>query len=179
MIFLEKLKESSISVLPIMALVSLLHFALAPLGVLFVPFLLGGILIIAGLSFFLVGADIGVLPMGQRAGSALVHKRSLPLLLGAGFVIGFIITVAEPDVQVLAVQVTEVAPSISGRMLVLMIAAGVGFFVSVALLRVTFQVSLRRLLALFYALLFLCAAFFQPGICLAWVLTPEARPPAP
>ena len=84
MIFLEKLKESSISVLPIMALVSLLHFALAPLGVLFVPFLLGGILIIAGLSFFLVGADIGVLPMGQRAGSALVHKRSLPLLLGAG-----------------------------------------------------------------------------------------------
>ena len=69
MIFLEKLKESSISVLPIMALVSLLHFALAPLGVLFVPFLLGGILIIAGLSFFLVGADIGVLPMGQRAGS--------------------------------------------------------------------------------------------------------------
>lgn len=162
MIFLEKLKESSISVLPIMALVSLLHFALAPLGVLFVPFLLGGILIIAGLSFFLVGADIGVLPMGQRAGSALVHKRSLPLLLGAGFVIGFIITVAEPDVQVLAVQVTEVAPSISGRMLVLMIAAGVGFFVSVALLRVTFQVSLRRLLALFYALLFLCAAFSSP-----------------
>lgn len=102
MIFLEKLRESAISVLPIMALVSLLHLAVAPLGALFPPFLLGGVLIIIGLSFFLVGADIGVLPMGQRAGSALVHKRNLPLLLGAGFIIGFIITVAEPDVQVLA-----------------------------------------------------------------------------
>lgn len=78
MIFLEKLRESAISVLPIMALVSLLHLAVAPLGALFPPFLLGGVLIIIGLSFFLVGADIGVLPMGQRAGSALVHKRNLP-----------------------------------------------------------------------------------------------------
>lgn len=162
MIFLEKLKESSISVLPVMALVSLLHFALAPLGDLFIPFLLGGILIMVGLSFFLVGADIGVLPMGQRAGSALVHKRNLPLLLITGFIIGFIITVAEPDVQVLAVQVTEVAPSISGRTLVFMIAAGVGFFVSLALLRVIFQFSLRKLLAVFYALLFLGAAFSSP-----------------
>lgn len=162
MIFLEKLRESAISVLPIMALVGLLHLAVAPLGALFPPFLLGGVLIIIGLSFFLVGADIGVLPMGQRAGSALVHKRNLPLLLGAGFVIGFIITVAEPDVQVLAAQVMDVAPSISARNLVFMIAAGVGLFVSLALLRVIFQFSLRVLLLLFYALLFVCAALSSP-----------------
>lgn len=162
MIFLEKLRESAISVLPIMALVSLLHLAVAPLGALFPPFLLGGVLIIIGLSFFLVGADIGVLPMGQRAGSALVHKRNLPLLLGAGFIIGFIITVAEPDVQVLAAQVMDVAPSISARNLVFMIAAGVGLFVSLALLRVIFQFSLRVLLLLFYALLFVCAALSSP-----------------
>ena len=176
MIFLEKLKESSISVLPIMALVSLLHFALAPLGVLFVPFLLGGILIIAGLSFFLVGADIAFCPWDREPGlpsctsaafrccwvqvlSSVHHHRSRAGCAGAGG------------------AGHEVAPSISGRMLVLMIAAGVGFFVSVALLRVTFQVSLRRLLALFYALLFLCAAFSSRNF-LAWVLTPEARPPA-
>ncbi len=162
MIFLEKLRESAISVLPIMALVGLLHLAVAPLGALFPPFLLGGVLIIIGLSFFLVGADIGVLPMGQRAGSALVHKRNLPLLLGAGFIIGFIITVAEPDVQVLAAQVMDVAPSISARNLVFMIAAGVGLFVSLALLRVIFQFSLRVLLLLFYALLFVCAALSSP-----------------
>ena len=162
MIFLEKLRESAISVLPIMALVGLLHLAVAPLGALFPPFLLGGVLIIIGLSFFLVGADIGVLPMGQRAGSALVHKRNLPLLLGAGFIIGFIITVAEPDVQVLAAQVMDVAPSISARNLVFMIAAGVGFFVSLALLRVIFQFSLRVLLLLFYTLLFVCAALSSP-----------------
>ena len=162
MIFLEKLRESAISVLPIMALVSLLHLAVAPLGALFPPFLLGGVLIIIGLSFFLVGADIGVLPMGQRAGSALVHKRNLPLLLGAGFIIAFIITVAEPDVQVLAAQVMDVAPSISARNLVFMIAAGVGLFVSLALLRVIFQFSLRVLLLLFYALLFVCAALSSP-----------------
>lgn len=162
MIFLEKLRESAISVLPIMALVGLLHLAVAPLGALFPPFLLGGVLIIIGLSFFLVGADIGVLPMGQRAGSALVHKRNLPLLLGAGFIIGFIITVAEPDVQVLAAQVMDVAPSISARNLVFMIAAGVGLFVSLALLRVIFQFSLRVLLLLFYTLLFVCAALSSP-----------------
>ena len=100
--------------------------------------------------------------MGQRAGSALVHKRNLPLLLGAGFIIGFIITVAEPDVQVLAAQVMDVAPSISARNLVFMIAAGVGLFVSLALLRVIFQFSLRVLLLLFYALLFVCAALSSP-----------------
>ena len=106
----------------------------------------------------MLGADIGVLPVGQKAGSALTSRRNLPLLLGAGFVIGFFITVAEPDVHVLAQQVSAVDPGLSRPLLVLMIAVGVGLFVAIALGRIILQVSLRLLLLLFYLLLFGCAA---------------------
>ena len=160
---LEKLKESAISVIPVMAVVLLLHFSMAPLGDRLGEFLLGGVLLIIGLSIFLLGADIGVLPVGQQAGSALTSRRNLPLLLGAGFAIGFFITVAEPDVHVLAQQVAAVDPSLSPMLLVGMIAVGVGLFVTIALARVVFQISLRLLFLLFYLLVFACAAFASPA----------------
>ncbi|GKG93611.1 DUF1538 domain-containing protein [uncultured Desulfovibrio sp.] len=158
MVLLEKIKESAISVIPVMLVVCLLHFTAAPLGDALGEFLVGGVLLILGLSVFLLGADIGVLPVGQKAGSALTSRRNLPLLLGAGFVIGFFITVAEPDVHVLAQQVSAVDPGLSRPLLVLMIAVGVGLFVAIALGRIILQVSLRLLLLLFYLLLFGCAA---------------------
>ncbi len=88
MVLLEKIKESAISVIPVMLVVCLLHFTAAPLGDALGEFLVGGVLLILGLSVFVLGADIGVLPVGQKAGSALTSRRNLPLLLGAGFVIG-------------------------------------------------------------------------------------------
>ena len=155
---LEKLKESAISVIPVMAVVVLLHLSMAPLGDRLGEFLVGGVLLIFGLSIFLLGADIGVLPVGQQAGSALTSRRNLPLLLGAGFAIGFFITVAEPDVHVLAQQVAAVDPSLSPLLLVGMIAVGVGLFVTIALARVVFQISLRLLF-----LLFLCDTVGEGG----------------
>ena len=146
MVLLEKIKESAISVIPVMLVVCLLHFTAAPLGDALGEFLVGGVLLILGLSVFLLGADIGVLPVGQKAGSALTSRRKLPLLLGAGLVIGFFITVAEPDVHVLAQQVSAVDPGLSRPLLVLMIAVGVGLFVAIALGRIILQVSLRLLL---------------------------------
>jgi len=160
---LEKFKESAVSVLPVMAVVLALHLTIAPLGSTLAEFLVGGVLLIIGLSIFLLGADIGVIPVGQRAGSALTSRRNLPLLLGAGFVIGFFITVAEPDVHVLAQQVAAVDPSVSHLLLVGMIAVGVGLFVTIALARIVFQISLRLLFLLFYLLLFACAAFTSPA----------------
>ena len=163
MILISKLKEAATSVIPIMILVWLLHLTIAPIQENFIKFIVGGFLLIIGLAIFLLGAEIGIVPIGHRAGSALTQKRNLFLLLSAGFGIGFFITIAEPDVHVLAQQVSAVDPSISSFLLVVMIAFGVGFFVSVALARVVFQISLRLMLALFYALVFICAFFSSPN----------------
>ncbi|MDL2286146.1 DUF1538 domain-containing protein [Desulfococcaceae bacterium OttesenSCG-928-F15] len=162
--FTEKIKESGISVIPVMVIVLLLNYTIAPMGAGQVPqFLVGGVLLILGLGIFLVGADIGMVPFGQRVGAALTYKKSLALILGAAFAIGFAITIAEPDVQVLATQVNDVAPSINKQMLLVMIAVGVGIFLVIAMLRVIFKLSLRLLLFIFYGLVFLLCSFVEPA----------------
>ncbi|MBQ8744575.1 MAG: DUF1538 domain-containing protein, partial [Mailhella sp.] len=93
-----------------------------------------------------------------KVGSTLTAKRNLPLMLAVGFTVGFIITVAEPDVQVLAVQVISVAPVLDPMALVCIIGIGVGFFVAVAMGRIIFQLSLKMLLFLCYIVVFACAA---------------------
>jgi hypothetical protein len=159
-----KLKESLISVIPVMAIVILLHFIMAPLpdGQL-AQFLVGGALLILGLSIFLLGADLGMVPFGQRVGSALTRKRSLPLIMAASFAIGFAVTIAEPDVQVLANQVAGVASGINKDALLVMIAAGVGIFLLIGTARIVLQVPLRTLFIIFYALLFLACSFVDPS----------------
>lgn len=160
----EKLKETGISVAPIMLIVLLLTITIAPIeGALLAKFFVGGILIILGLGVFLLGTDIGILPVGQDVGSALVHRRSLPLMLAVGFLVGFIITVAEPDVQVLANQVAKVDASIPRNLLIVMIGLGVGFFVSVSFGRIILGLSYRWLLLGFYAAVFILAAFTDPA----------------
>ena len=159
-----KLKESLISVLPVMAIVFLLHFTIAPLpaGQL-ANYFIGGVLLILGLSIFLLGADLGMVPFGQKVGSALTRKRNLPLIMLASFAIGFAITIAEPDVQVLANQVANVAPGINKNMLLIMIAVGVGLFLLIGTARIVVQVPLRVLLIVFYILLFAACAFVEPS----------------
>jgi hypothetical protein len=161
---LEKLKETGVSVAPVMLIVLALSFTIAPIpGVLLAKFLLGGILIIVGLGVFLLGTDIGILPVGQDVGSALVHRRSLPLMLAVGFLVGFIITVAEPDVQVLANQAAKVDASMPRNLLIVMIGLGVGFFVSVSFGRIILGLSYRWLLLGFYAAVFILAALTDPA----------------
>ncbi len=165
-----KIKESAISVVPVMAIVILLHFTLAPLpGGQLGQFVLGGLLLILGLGIFLIGADLGMVPFGQRVGSALTHRRNLPLILGASMLIGFAITVAEPDVQVLASQVAGIVKGLDKGPLLLMIAFGVGFFLVIAMLRVVLQISLPKLLVFFYALVFIACAFAETAyVCVAF-----------
>lgn len=158
----EKLKESLISVLPIMCLVIILHFSIASLGAELWKFLLGGGLLILGLAIFLVGVDIGVLPVGQKTGAALTSRRNLYLLLITGFITGFFITVAEPDVWVLANQVMSVDRSINAVVLVCIIAVGVGLFTAIAMGRILLNASLKLLLALFYLIVFICAYLTSP-----------------
>ena len=162
--FYKKIKESVISVVPIMAIVVILHFTIAPLGEgQLLQFIVGGILLIFGLSTFLVGAEIGMVPFGQRVGSALTRKRNLLLMLLASFAIGFAITIAEPDVQVLAVQVADIMPGMNKGMLLFMIAIGVGLFLMLGTGRIIMQIPLRYLLIGFYIALFGICSFVDSG----------------
>ncbi len=157
---LQKLKETLSSVLPVMAIVIVLGLTAAPLSAdLLLRFSVGGILLVLGLTVFLLGVDIVILPIGERAGAALTAKRNLPILLGASFVIGFMVTIAEPDVQVLANQIRGVAPAVNKWALVCMIAAGVGVFVVLGLLRTVLSLNLKLILIICYILLFVLAAF--------------------
>lgn len=159
-----KLKETCISVVPIMAIVLLLNFTIAPVGAgNLARFLVGSLLVIIGFTLFQVGADLGISPIGQKVGASLTARRSLPLLIGSAFAIGFFITVAEPDVQVLATQVAGVNPAMTKLPFVMMIAFGVGFFIVLGLLRNVFNISYRWLLIIFYGIVFVCAWITDPA----------------
>lgn len=158
-----KFKETVSSVLPIMVMVLLLGLTIAPMSFgTMTRFVIGGILVIFGLTIFLLGVDIGILPIGERSGAALTARRNLPLLLAAAFLIGFIVTVAEPDVQVLADQVRGIAPDVSKWGLILMIAVGVGFFVALGILRTVLSIPLNILLTVSYIFVFVLAFLTPP-----------------
>lgn len=161
--FYLKLKETVFSVAPIMGLVFVLGLTVAPLSsVLLLRFLTGGVMVIVGLTIFLLGVDIGILPIGERSGAELTSKRNLPLLLITAFFIGFMITIAEPDVQVLADQVKMINQSVSKWLLILMIAGGVGVFVTLGILRPLLSIPLKLLLVISYFIVLLLA-FFSPS----------------
>ena len=155
----EKIKESLSSVLPITVIVLLLSITLVPLEVgTLTLFLTGAVLLIVGIGLFQLGAEMAMTPLGQGVGSKLSKgKRIFPIILIC-FVIGAIITIAEPDLQVLANQVA----SIPSQVLIWTVAIGVGVFLAVAVLRIRFHISLRRLLAVCYILLFVLS-FFSPS----------------
>lgn len=155
----EKIKESLSSVLPITVIVLLLSITLVPLEVgTLTLFLTGAVLLIVGIGLFQLGAEMAMTPLGQGIGSKLSKgKRIFPIILIC-FVIGAIITIAEPDLQVLANQVA----SIPNQVLIWTVAIGVGVFLAVAVLRIRFHISLRRLLAVCYILLFVLS-FFSPS----------------
>lgn len=159
----QKLKETLSSVLPIMGIVLLLGLTVAPLGVVSITrFLVGGIFVILGLTIFTWGVDIGILPFGEKCGAVLTSKRNLFLLLSSALLIGFMVTIAEPDVQVLANQIKGVSSAVNKWSMVIMIAIGVGFFVMMGLLRTVLNWKLRWVLIICYFALF-ALAFLSPA----------------
>ena len=155
---LEKLKESLISVLPTIILVLALSFTVAPISSsILLCFLMGGALLILGMMFFTLGAELAMTPMGERVGTCITRSKRLWMIIAVAFFLGFIITISEPDLQVLARQVASVPDSV----LILAVACGVGFFLVVAFLRMLFGISLPKMLSVFYLLVF-ALAFFAP-----------------
>ncbi|MCD8333874.1 MAG: DUF1538 domain-containing protein [Clostridiales bacterium] len=154
----EKLVEALRAVLPIIGIVLVLSFTIAPVSPsVLLCFLLGAVLVIVGKMFFALGAEMAMTPMGERVGGSLSKCRNLAVIVGIAFLLGFVITVSEPDLQVLAGQV----PSIPNRVLILAVAAGVGLFLVVALLRMLFGIPLAPVLAVLYAAAF-ALAFLVP-----------------
>ena len=152
----EKLLEALQAVLPIAAIVLVLCFTIAPVSPsILLCFLLGAAMIVLGIMFFTLGAEMSMTPMGERVGAVITKSRKLPVILGIGFLLGFLITISEPDLQVLANQV----PAIPNTTLILSVAAGVGLFLVFAFLRMLIGISLPRLLVLFYSIIFLLAVF--------------------
>lgn len=153
---LEKWYEALQAVLPILAIVLILCFGFAPVSPsILLCFLLGTVLVMAGMMLFTLGAETAMTPMGQSVGSSMSKSRNLFVIAGIAFLIGFIVTISEPDLQVLAGQV----PSVPNRVIILSVALGVGLFLVVALLRMLFRVPLPHLLLVSYGAVFILAAF--------------------
>ena len=152
----DKILEALISALPITALVYLM--GLTPLfefsAVELITFTIGAVLLVLGIGLFNLGADLAMTPMGTHVGSGLSKQRQLGLLLFVCFVLGMLITIAEPDLQVLANQVSAV---MNGTVLVYAVGFGVGAFLVIAVLKIVFRKSLSNILMLFYMLLFALA----------------------
>lgn len=155
----RKAKENLMSILPIVIIVLILHFTIAPMPEKIGPFLIGSIFLVAGLTLFLSGADVGFSAVGARMGSALANKRNLPLILAVGFLIGFGVTYAEPDVNVLCNQVHSMNPSVNAVTLKLLIALGLGVFIDLGLLRSLKNYKLNIVLNIMYLVCFALVLF--------------------
>lgn len=161
--FKEKLVETLKAVFPILGIVLLLCFSIAPIPPsILLSFLIGAILLIVGMLLFNVGVELSMTPIGERVGSIMTRSKKLFVIILVSFIMGFVITISEPDLQVLAEQV----PSIPNMVLILAVAIGVGVFLIIALLRMLFGIPLSHLLVFFYAVVF-ALTLFVPGDFLA------------
>ncbi len=153
-VLLKKINEAIVSVLPVTAIVLLLNFS--PLAVSFTAreaavFVCSAILLIFGMALFNLGADIAMTPMGEQIGSGLSKTGKFKTLLFICFIMGVFITIAEPDLSVLASQVKDV---INSTALTIAIGVGVGIFLVLSILKIVFRVSLAQMLTFFYLILF-------------------------
>ncbi|MGX4670903.1 DUF1538 domain-containing protein [Cerasibacillus sp. JNUCC 74] len=149
------------SILPITIVITILQFTLIWLPTeTFLQFLIGVVMVGFGLILFLLGVNIGLLPVGEMIGSALSKTKSIWLIVIFGFLLGVVVTIAEPDVRVLSTQVDQVSNgSISKSVLILAVALGVGIFVALSMIRIVFSIPITYMLAGGYGIIFLLAAF--------------------
>lgn len=152
----EKVKESLSSVLPITLIVLVLSVTLVPMEIgTLALFLTGAVLLIVGMGFFQLGAEMSMTPLGEGVGKTLAKREKVLLIVLVAFALGTIITIAEPDLQVLANQVASIPNSV----LIWTVAVGVGVFLALAVLRILFRTSLAKCLLGAYALLFVLTLF--------------------
>ena len=152
----EKIRESLSAVLPITGIVLILSIFLIPMELgSVVMFLTGALMLIVGMGFFQLGAEMAMTPLGEGVGVQISKMKKLLTVLLTGFLMGVIITVSEPDLQVLAGQV----PSVPNMVLIMTVAVGVGLFLALAIVRIRYKISLSMLLIVCYLALILVSMF--------------------
>jgi len=152
----EKIRESLSAVLPITGIVLMLSIFVIPMELgSVVMFLTGALMLIVGMGFFQLGAEMAMTPLGEGVGVQISKMKKLLTVLLTGFLMGVIITVSEPDLQVLAGQV----PSVPNMVLIMTVAVGVGLFLALAIVRIRYKISLSMLLIVCYLALILVSAF--------------------
>ncbi len=161
---LEKIKEVIFSIIPIFIITIILSFTLTPLDTpIILKFIIGTLLMIIGMPLFLLGIDISITPIGEQISGVLVKSNKLWLVLLGGVFFGFIVTVAEPDLHILAGQVTAVT---SGRfqsdLMVLLVSLGVGVMVSFGTYRILKNLRLNRFMTVVYLIILGLGIFTQP-----------------
>ena len=157
-LLIEKIKESLAAVLPITAIVLIISVTIAPLtpGTL-VLFMFGALLLVCGMGLFTLGVDMSMIPMGDGIGVEISKAKRIGLPLLVCFVLGLVVTIAEPDLQVLAEQL----PTVPNMTLILSVAIGVGFFLVVSQVRMLLKIPLSYTLVFFYILVF-ALSWFAP-----------------
>ena len=160
---LSKLKEALISVLPVTSIVLIISFT--PLVDLttteITAFAVSAVFLVFGIGLFNLGADLAMTPMGEHVGAGLTKSKKLIILISVCFIMGVLITVAEPDLSVLAGQVSAV---IDGTLLIVTVGVGVGLFLVLAVVKIVFRKDLSLFLMFFYLLVFaLCAILIECG----------------
>ena len=160
---ITKLKDNSLAVAPIAAIVLILNFTISPLGTtLLFRFLIGSVFIIVGLSFFLIGVDIGITPLGSETGFSLAKSNKIWIVVAAGLIMGFFVSLAEPGLMVLANQVDAVTKSqISGNSLLVFVSVGLAIMLVVGFLRIIFNMSLSKMLIVMYVFIGAMAVFTE------------------
>ena len=150
------IKDSVKAVLPVSLIILLLCFTVAPIDIsAFTSFIFGSVMIVFGMALFSLGAEMSMTPMGEYVGAQMTKSKKILLIIFLSFVVGFMITMSEPDLQILA----QYAPSIPKNFIIYSVSAGVGAFLVVAMLRIIFGIKLKYLLMGFYAVVFALAFF--------------------
>ncbi|ASW44177.1 DUF1538 domain-containing protein [Clostridium isatidis] len=160
----EKLKEVLLSVLPITIIVLILHFTITPMErPLLLRFLIGAVLVIIGLSIFLAGVDIGITPIGNVMGSTLAKTNKVLIVIISGLILGFFISLAEPDLQILGAQVSFVTSGVVSKwLIVIIVSIGIAVMLSLGLGRILYNFPLYKLLTIIYGIILLLSIFISP-----------------
>ncbi len=154
--FSIKIRESIASVIPITVIVAALCLFLIPVNSgLMLSFVIGSIMIIVGMTLFNIGSELSMTRIGSSIGAKLTKSRRLWLIITISLLLGTVVTIAEPDLSVLASNV----PGINSTVLIITISVGVGIFLLISMLRILFSISLKWLILGFYGILFVLAVF--------------------
>ena len=158
-----KIKEALSSIVPITLIVAILSFTITPLATdVIVEFIIGAIMLVIGTGFFTLGAEMSMSIIGERIGADIAKRKNIFLILAILIILGTVVTIAEPDLKVLAEQIT----SVPSNLIIGIVGLGVGVFLSIAFLRVVLKIKLKYALLFFYSIVFVLA-FFVPKEFLA------------